>query len=412
MAAPPWTTEELDLLRANYAANGAKELSQSLLKERTKNAIKRCASKLGLKRDWEASKGHFNRTHFFDNYFFSIPNILNSYWAGFIAADGCISDTAKFSINLQESDAPHLTRFLNDVGCNLPEAVLKIYSTGYKKKDGTIAEMAMVALGGMKQWKEDLLSHWSITPRKSLTLGTPNITDESLKLSYLTGLIDGDGSIRINKVKNNEILRISICGGSNEMLSWVKNLVDEIAPSESRGIELAQIQYPKKRVAKIEITGTRASKLAALVRQLNLPVMTRKWGKAFDYLDKYYVSGIVTDRRMTKTEEIVKAVRVDLANGMTRREAEQKYGMRRTEINRIASGDRWAWLNDGLEVPKTYKNAKQLPVEKVLEIKKLLVEGQKPMAIAAMMGLRPAVIRDIKRGRTYNDAQYSSANIQ
>jgi hypothetical protein len=408
----PWTDEETAILKSNYKNIGAKLLSQSLLKGKTEQQIRSRAEYLGLKRNKNTICRGLNRIHFVNNYFFSIPNNLNSYWAGFIAADGCISDTAKFSISLQDLDASHLVRFLNDVDCTRPEAAVKIRSTGYTKKDASVAQMARIHLSGMEQWKQDLFSHWSITPRKSLTLIAPNIADKELKLSYLAGLIDGDGSVRINKVKQAEILRIGICGGSNKILTWIKCLIDELVPPENRSFELAQIRKNRGNTEALEITGTRASKLAYLVRQLNLPVMPRKWGKAFDYLEQYHTNGIVTDRRTTKTEDIVKAIRIDLVNGMTRREAEQKYGVRRAEINRIASGDRWAWLNDGLEVPKTYRQPKQLPVEKVLEIRKLLDEGQKPPVIAAMMGLRPAVVRDIKNGKSYKETQYSLSNNQ
>src|SRR5690606_13503507 len=46
-------------------------------------------------------------------------------------------------------------------------------------------------------WFDDLYKFWNILPNKTLYLNPPNITDLNLCLSYIIGLIDGDGSICI-----------------------------------------------------------------------------------------------------------------------------------------------------------------------------------------------------------------------
>src|SRR3990167_5826866 len=52
----------------------------------------------------------------YDENFFEIPNILNCYWAGFIAADGCVSkNNNRITIELDGKDKNHLIQFKNDV---------------------------------------------------------------------------------------------------------------------------------------------------------------------------------------------------------------------------------------------------------------------------------------------------------
>ena len=48
----------------------------------------------------------YNKNHDF----FTVPNKLNSYWAGFIAADGCVTGKHILAIKLSEKDKEHLQK--------------------------------------------------------------------------------------------------------------------------------------------------------------------------------------------------------------------------------------------------------------------------------------------------------------
>lgn len=79
---PKWTVVEDEILRRHYRNLPLTKLIP-LLPNRTASAIKNRAAALDVMREG-------NRRYRVDDGFFSHPNPLCSYWAGFIAADGNI----------------------------------------------------------------------------------------------------------------------------------------------------------------------------------------------------------------------------------------------------------------------------------------------------------------------------------
>lgn len=164
--------EELDCkLRAIYGTMLIADVAQAL---NTKiSSVRHRASKLGLKRS--------KRRYTINQYFFSECNIINSYWAGFIAADGCLhtQDTA-VSIGLNKRDKDHLRSFAECAGSNHP-----IH---------TYADMCVFKIHGLHHWFVDLLK-FNIVPQKTLVLIPPQIENEEYIRAFIRGYIDGDGCI-------------------------------------------------------------------------------------------------------------------------------------------------------------------------------------------------------------------------
>ena len=102
-----------------------------------------------------------------------------SYWAGFIAADGCVDDKGRVRFYLQLSDSTHLEKFARFVG-----------STHKLNLDSNRNRCSLEFT--CKAMVEDLL-RWNITPRKSITYTPP----ENLRYTadFLRGVVDGDGTI-------------------------------------------------------------------------------------------------------------------------------------------------------------------------------------------------------------------------
>jgi hypothetical protein len=119
-----------------------------------------------------------------DENFFSVPNILNSYWAGFIAADGCIRGYHDhyLSLGLSKKDISHLEKFKRDLR-------LSNKITIYDKHNSCITGLSSNKIC------DDLKNNFNITPRKSKTLKPPNIKNKTNILSFIAGYIDGDGSV-------------------------------------------------------------------------------------------------------------------------------------------------------------------------------------------------------------------------
>src|SRR3990167_6033115 len=111
---------EDDIIRQNYGKLAYKEIKTILdLKgfEKTYGQIQFRTKKLGLTTKGKGSNCNFSyiqgkRKVFFDENFFEIPNLINSYWAGFIAADGSINtDRFALSIQISDKDYEHLNKF-------------------------------------------------------------------------------------------------------------------------------------------------------------------------------------------------------------------------------------------------------------------------------------------------------------
>lgn len=206
--------------------------------------------------------------------FFNAPNNNNCYWAGFIAADGCISirkgSNPTLIINLAEKDRDLLVKF-----SQVTEYTGEISET--RHVDGMKTHIgARLSIYNARFWFADLTKHWNITTNKSLTLKPPNITDKYLKLQYIIGLIDGDGYIGISKNK----LYFSLLGTA-ELLEWVSETFNEFE------------SYPKMNVFRkdkksncftIQCNHLRAYKLLKSLQQIQTPYrLARKWDKIAEY---------------------------------------------------------------------------------------------------------------------------------
>jgi hypothetical protein len=160
---------------------------------------------------WDAPKG-YNRLYSRNSSFFSVPNSQNSYWAGFIAADGNITEDNSVRIAVDGKDRVIIERLKEEI-----EYTGEIRDYKYhREKEGFYSRIEIFD----KDIVIDLESNWNITPRKSKTLLPPNIHEEMNIMAFIIGYIDGDGSIG----KGNRI-QIQIYGTAS-VLEWIKeNLI-------------------------------------------------------------------------------------------------------------------------------------------------------------------------------------------
>ena len=150
--------------------------------------------------------------------FFSEPNGVNSYWAGFLAADGYVNLRSGkiLTIHLHRKDRNHLERFKS-----LTESTAPIRNCHDKCSNFN---------NSSSKWVDDLQANWSITTNKSLTLRPPP-TDPSrseINLAFIVGYIDGDGcwDWQVSKSQNWDYLRLQI-EGTLEMLEWIQAVFPE-----------------------------------------------------------------------------------------------------------------------------------------------------------------------------------------
>lgn len=145
------------------------------------------------------------------------------YWAGFIAADGCIKLHSKkykyLSIGLAIEDQNHLEKFKKIIEFNGP--ILR-------KKDSDGNESVEIAIRSDKIF--DDLQRFKITERKSLTLKFPEfVINHEHCVHFLRGYFDGGGSFYEENPKNGRGIKQIYFStrGTKEFLTIFKSIFED-----------------------------------------------------------------------------------------------------------------------------------------------------------------------------------------
>lgn len=196
----------------------------------------------------------------FNEDFFAEPNLENSYWAGFIAADGNVwqppGRSLVLSIGLQRRDGAHLEELQKSIGAG------KLYQIDtFDEKYGKVRERSEYQLYSNKICS-DLEMNFNITPKKSLTLEPPELTDDNA-LAYIAGYIDGDGSYGLSGARPRIYIR-----GTYDILSWIA-----LAYKQDRRPKLSYGTHY------IYFDGEEAIKIRDSFSEKGLPLLDRKRGR-------------------------------------------------------------------------------------------------------------------------------------
>jgi hypothetical protein len=252
-----WSAEEDRLLLDNPHLT-AQQLC-NIIPKRTKISIKHRRKDLGMLFEHRG-----NRKYQLNHNYFSVPNLENSYWAGFIAADGNINDKqGVLRVQLSNADSEHLLKLKKSLGYTGP---LRPFSyIGFGKE----AHASLLQVSSSKI-VTDLRENFEIIPKKTFTLEPPKLKNNLLD-AYIIGYIDGDGSI-MHRV---EALTISVTG-NYQMLLKIKDRFDEICrPTNTR---VANV-HKNKSVFYYAISGKRASFIYKHFAGIDVPKLDRKWFK-------------------------------------------------------------------------------------------------------------------------------------
>jgi len=139
-----------------------------------------------------------------DGDFFFRDTPESFYWAGFVAADGCVeSNSCNLVIGLAEKDRNHLEKFKISMSSNH-----HIESRQAETK-GKIHQGVAIRIGNLKL-REDL-KRFNIGPRKTDVYYMPDwLVVHPLLSHFIRGYFDGDGSFFVTSGGNN--LTFSLCG--------------------------------------------------------------------------------------------------------------------------------------------------------------------------------------------------------
>ncbi len=203
---------------------------------------------------------------FYNKKYFNKENLQNSYWAGFILADGSISKKdSGVRLALHRKDKHHLETFSKDIGYS-GEVKDYVQSTNYKDN----AEYSKIDLY-CKEIQNDLASIFKITVDKTKSGRLPNLHPDNL-FSFVCGLIDGDGSIQ----KRDEVLgRISLLG-NKDLMQDVGNFLTIYLTLNENDVRI----YTTKKLPVLNITRrTALEKFRNRFMEIKkeLPYLERKW---------------------------------------------------------------------------------------------------------------------------------------
>ena len=146
-----------------------------------------------------------------DDQCFEDLNEGSLYWAGFLAADGCVHK-GRISLGLMKPDAEHVEKFI--------EFTKSEHQLGLCDK----TNKARVSFHSSKI-AEDLLK-FGITPRKSLTYCPTEMCVNSR--DFWRGMVDGDGSVIAPGHKKYKHSQIRLFGSIGAVSAFKKYIEDNI----------------------------------------------------------------------------------------------------------------------------------------------------------------------------------------
>lgn len=271
-----WCPVELLLVKRLYPAYALRDLP-SFFADKSKEQIRSKIKYLSL-----TSRKALKTQSIAHNYF-SQDSIESAYWAGFIAADGCVHNEWLLSVGISRSDRDHLVRLAECLG--VPDDVRDVVSPGTRVINGVQYKTKGISRLSVPSTQiiQDLRRIYSITPRKSLTLKSPRIGEKCSRLAFLAGYIDGDGTICLDCHGHIRIYLI----GTRPFLGWVKRLVDGYLVQAGLPASFPPLPYRESKYTYVYgVTGHKAECLVDHIFDLNLPVLKRKWKKLERYRPK------------------------------------------------------------------------------------------------------------------------------
>jgi len=154
--------------------------------------------------------GRYKKRIYCNEKFFNKLTKISAYWAGFIAADGCLFNGKQknLRIGLNKLDKNHLIKFKKAVKTNA-----KICNIKSNNSSGISIYSVRIL---------DSLIKLGIMPNKSLKINKVNVSPY-LMSHFIRGVFDGDGSISGDKVTHIQFCIV----GNKPFLEWIQDfLVD------------------------------------------------------------------------------------------------------------------------------------------------------------------------------------------
>jgi hypothetical protein len=272
-----WTEEEKLIVNAEIERGVLSGREIGALIGRTKQAISYYCfkNKLSSKRP-----GVGDRIYSHNENYFSEKTLENCYYAGFLMSDGSIVKDGN-GFNLQwgcaEKDFNILKTFAEKINFNgiIKDEISREGSCKGKIIKGGFPQKKL-SIYGCKQIVSDLAINFGVTPNKTYRNVVQNFENEDQKLAFAMGLVDGDGSVVVDPVRNRLIIKL--CGCSLSTLEWFDKTIRELKlPKIWQGRERGVTKRKEENCYYCQICGVEAAFLYKKLINLDVPKLFRKW---------------------------------------------------------------------------------------------------------------------------------------
>lgn len=277
-----WTQEENKIIIENHNKLTLPQIMKLLPNQNhSYYAMKtHCRRNLNLFRDKTKIKIPIKNHH--NQEYWNKPNLINSYYAGFIAADGCIKNYKNyitFAIKLSIKDEQIINNFIKELNYEGK----KSYCFAKSPHSDNISKFCYIQIQCFQKNAENLKKYYNIIPQKTKRLAPTNLINKYLNWSFIIGLIDGDGCIGIknNNINNNwKSIYLNISSSSQFIIKWLKEIFDKFFPSEKYSMtkKIANIGFHKEdSYYRITLNGLRAAIILDYLSKFPVPKLSRKW---------------------------------------------------------------------------------------------------------------------------------------
>lgn len=158
-----------------------------------------------------------------DNNFFSRDNELSFYWAGFLAADGCLFkkiNTKTINLYISDKDEGHLRLFKNHVNYN---GIIRRSMTRRDNPNWKDTTQCGMVISSAEMFND--LGRFNLKPNKSLIYEFPeHLKNHEYIHHFIRGYIDGDGCFYFDASRNRVCFELR---GTNNCMQNILDIFGE-----------------------------------------------------------------------------------------------------------------------------------------------------------------------------------------
>lgn len=241
-----WSKEELEIIKNNLNTMRLKDILK-LLPNRTYRSLSCKLCELHLIRDKSIT---LPRTHKYNQNYWEIPNLHNSFIAGAISADGNIRTDNRNACVMQYQlaiiDECLLDYILQQLQAKTSKKFYR-WTTSPHYPDRKF-QQARISINCFDRCSFYLKKHYNVTEKKTKRIGPTNLTDINLNLAYIFGYFTGDGHIaykKPSKIGGYDSFNIGFTSSSKNILLWIKDIFDFYFPYLNHQHSNTNLYYSK-----------------------------------------------------------------------------------------------------------------------------------------------------------------------